>query len=59
MTETQKIASALSQIDNLTILLEDNEWKTFLYSHLIPLKYELQRQQSLLTNQTNSTNIEE
>jgi len=59
MTETQKIASALSQIDNLTILLEDNEWKTFLYSHLIPLKYELQRQQGLLTNQTNSTNIEE
>ncbi len=59
MTETQKIASALSQIDNLIILLEDNEWKTFLYSHLIPLKYELQRQQSLLTNQTNSTNIEE
>jgi sRNA-binding regulator protein Hfq len=59
MTETQKITSALSQIDNLTILLEDNEWKTFLYSHLIPLKYELQRQQSLLTNQTNSTNIEE
>jgi hypothetical protein len=59
MTETQKITSALSQIDNLIILLEDNEWKTFLYSHLIPLKYELQRQQSLLTNQTNSTNIEE
>ena len=59
MTETQKIASALSQIDNLTILLEDNEWKTFLYSHLIPLKYELQRQQGILTNQTNSTNIEE
>ncbi len=59
MTETQKITSALSQIDNLTILLEDNEWKTFLYSHLIPLKYELQRQHSLLTNQTNSTNIEE
>lgn len=59
MTETQKIASALSQIDNLIILLEDNEWKTFLYSHLIPLKYELQRQQGLLTNQTNSTNIEE
>ena len=59
MTETQKITSALSQIENLTTLLEDNEWKNFLYSHLIPLKYELQRQQGLLTNQTNSTNIEE
>ena len=59
MTETQKITSALSQIENLTTLLEDNEWKNFLYSHLIPLKYALQRQHSLLTNQTNSTNIEE
>ena len=59
MTETQKITSALSQIENLTTLLEDNEWKNFLYSHLIPLKYELQRQQCFLTNQTNSTNIEE
>jgi len=59
MTETQKITSALSQVENLITLLEDNKWKTFLYSHLIPLKYELQRQQCLLTNQTNSTNIEE
>ena len=59
MTETQKIINALSQVDDLTTLLEDNEWKTFLYSHLIPIKYELQRQQGLLTNQTNSTNIEE
>lgn len=59
MTEQQKVTRALSQVDDLTTLLEDNEWKTFLYSHLIPLKYELQRQQGLLTNQTNSTNIEE
>jgi hypothetical protein len=59
MTEQQRLTRALSQIDDLTTLLEDNEWKTFLYSHLIPLKYELQRQQGLLTNQTNSTNIEE
>jgi len=59
MTEQQKVTRALSQVDDLTTLLEDNEWKTFLYSHLIPIKYELQRQQCLLTNQTNSTNIEE
>ncbi len=59
MTEQQRVTRALSQIDDLTTLLENNEWKNFLYSHLIPLKYELQRQQCLLTNQTNSTNIEE
>lgn len=59
MTEQQRVTRALSQVDDLTTLLENNEWKNFLYSHLIPLKYELQRQQCLLTNQTNSTNIEE
>ena len=59
MTENERLTRALSQIDDLTSLLENNEWKNFLYSHLIPLKYELQRQQCLLTNQTNSTNIEE
>ena len=59
MTENERLTRALSQVDDLTTLLENNEWKNFLYSHLIPLKYELQRQQCLLTNQTNSTNIEE
>lgn len=59
VSEAERLVIALNQVDNLTSLLEDNEWKTFLYSHLIPLKYELQRQQGLLTNQTNSTNIEE
>jgi len=59
MTEQQRITRALSQVDDITTLLENNEWKNFLYQHLIPIKYELQRQQCLLTNQTNSTNIEE
>ena len=59
MTENERLTRALSQVDDLTTLLENNEWKTFLYSHLIPIKYELQRQQGLLTNQTISTNIEE
>ena len=59
VSEAETLVIALNQVDNLTSLLEDNEWKNFLYQHLIPLKYELQRQQCLLTNQTNSTNIEE
>jgi hypothetical protein len=59
VSEAERLVIALDQVDNLTSLLEDNEWKNFLYQHLIPLKYELQRQQGLLTNQTNSTNIEE
>ena len=59
MTETERITIALRQVENLTTLLEDNEWKNFLYQHLIPLKYELQRQYGLLTNTDNHTNIED
>tara|TARA_R100001463_G_scaffold34091_1_gene75197 strand:- start:613 stop:813 length:201 start_codon:yes stop_codon:yes gene_type:complete len=56
MTELEKLSIALNQIDNVTNLLADNEWKNFLYQHLIPIKYEIQRQQSLLTK-TNYYNI--
>ena len=42
------------QVDNLTELLKDNEWKQYLYSHLSPLKYELERQLSLLNNDSQS-----
>ena len=59
MTERERLIIAVSQVENLTTLLEDNEWKNFLYQHLIPLKYELQRQIGLLTNTDNHTNIED
>ena len=42
------LSIALAQVENLTILLEHNEYKTFLYNHLIPVKYELQRQRHRL-----------
>lgn len=57
--DQQKLVIALSQIENLTSLLEDNHYKTFLYNHLIPVKYELQRQLSLLTQTNNSSKIKE
>ena len=44
MTEKQKLIIALDQIDALTGLLEGNEYQQFLYSHLISLQIELQRQ---------------
>jgi hypothetical protein len=47
--EQQKLVIALSQIEDLTSLLEDNEYKSFLYNRLIPVKYELQRQLANLT----------
>ncbi len=59
MTEIERLSDALNQVENLSSLLENNEWKTFLYQHLIPLKYELQRQLTLLTNVKNCPSIKE
>lgn len=53
------LSIALAQVENLTILLEDNEYKTFLYNHLIPIKYELQRQLNNLTNTSPYSKIDE
>ena len=48
MTENERLIIALNQIDNVTALLENNEWKNYLYNHLSPVKYELERQLSNL-----------
>ena len=56
MTEQTKLIFALMQIDNLTSLLEGNEYQQFLYSHLISTQVELQRQ---LTNLNHSSKIKE
>ena len=46
MNEATKLLLALQQIDNLTSLLEGNEYQDFLYSHLNSLNVELKRQLS-------------
>ena len=56
MNEQTKLILALMQIDNLTSLIEGNEYQFFLYSRLISVKIELQRQ---LTNLNHSTTIKE
>jgi hypothetical protein len=56
MNKNTKLILALQQIDNLTSLLEGNEFQQFFYSHLIPIEIELKRQ---LTNLTHSSKIEE
>ena len=43
-TEGEWLTIALTQIDNVVKLTEENEYKKFLYSHLFPIKVELQRQ---------------
>jgi hypothetical protein len=56
MTEELKLILAQTQIKNLTSLLEGNEYQQFLYSHLISIDVELQRQ---LTNIQHHSKIKE
>ena len=44
MTEKQKLILATMQIDSLSRLLEGNEYQQYLYSSLIQLHAELNRQ---------------
>jgi hypothetical protein len=44
MNQKTKLILALMQIDNISELMVGNEWEKFTTSHLIPLKYELERQ---------------
>ncbi len=39
-----RLLAALYQVDNITKLTEDNDWKDYIYGHLVPIKYELERQ---------------
>ena len=56
MDQQTKLIIALNQGDNITKLTEDNEYKTYLYSHLSTIKYELERQ---LTNLADQSKIKE
>jgi len=58
MDEQTKLILALYQVDNLVSLTNDNEWKGYIYSHLSPVKYELERQLCNLTGINRYTKIE-
>ena len=58
MNQKERIILAQMQIDNLLNLTKELQYQGFLTSHLLPVKYELQRQISL-TKSSNSTTIEE
>ena len=49
MNEKERLLLALQQINNITSLLQDNKYKDYMYSRLITVEVELQRQ---LTNIT-------
>ena len=46
-TEGDWLFIALTQIENVAKLTEENAYKNYIYAHLSPIKYELERQ---LTN---------
>jgi hypothetical protein len=48
MNELTKLVLAEIQIDNLVELLKENEYENYLYSKLIPIKCEIERQKSHL-----------
>ncbi len=48
MIDKEKLCLALLQIDSLTHLIKENEYEQFFVSHLIPMKYEFERQLQLI-----------
>ena len=44
MTEKQKLILALTQIENLKVLLEGNEYQQYFYRHFVKVDVELKRQ---------------
>jgi len=48
MDEETKLILAIIQVENLVSITKDNEWKDFLYGHLMTIQVELERQLSLL-----------
>jgi hypothetical protein len=59
MNHKEKILLAEMQINNLLTLTEDLQYTAFIKSHLLPVKYELQRQLHLLTGTNYYNRIEE
>jgi len=52
MNKEVKLILALQQVNNIASLVGENEYKQFLYSHLISVEIELKRQILCLNNQT-------
>jgi len=49
MNEKERLLLALQQLNNITQLIQDNQYKDFLYGKLIGIEVELQRQLTNLT----------
>lgn len=59
MNSEMKLILALQQIENIRNLLQDGQYAGFFSSHLLPVKFEIERQLACLTNFTYSIKIKE
>lgn len=59
MDQHMKLILALQQIENVRNLLQDGQYAGFFASHLLPVKFEIERQLNCLTGNNNYTKIKE
>ena len=59
MNDQMKLILALQQIENVRSLLSEGQYAGFFSSHLLPIKFEIERQLNCLTNTNSSTTIKE
>jgi len=59
MNRQMRLVLAHLQVENLRELLKDGPYAAFFTSHLLPIKFEIERQQCLLTNTNQCSKIKE
>jgi hypothetical protein len=59
MDSKTKLILAQMQVENIYELLKDGPYAAFFASHLLPIKFEIERQMSLLTNANYYTKMTE
>ena len=61
MDEQTKLILAIYQVENIIELIKDNEYKQYMFMHLNPVYYELERQLTNLSiaDKIKSTQTEE
>jgi hypothetical protein len=59
MNKQTKLILALQQVNNIYELLQDGQYAGFFASHLLPIKFEIERQLHCLTNTQPHTKIKE
>ena len=59
MDQRTRLIFALMQTENIFELLRKGEYAGFFSSHLLPIKFEIERQLTCLTNEKSSTKIKE